>query len=137
MGKKNPIKQVISAAVDTVHIPEREIARAVGAQGLSDLYDKQRLTEKKYANETLDFATGSAAKKKKEAKEGEAINAQRQAVAAGEAATRAQQAETARIENERMSAGSQSRTLLTGPGGLEDEEGVGASRRLLQGRRRA
>lgn len=136
MGKKNPIKQIASAVVDTIHIPEREIARGVGLQGVSDAFDTQRLTEKKHINETLDFATGSAKKKKEEAREGTRRDEANAAAAAGEENKRLGLAETARIEEERMGTGSRSRTLLTGPAGLEDEAG-GMSRRTLQGRRRA
>lgn len=136
MGKKNPIAQVIKAAGDTVAIPYREAARTVGADGIVSAIDGARGMGEKYTNETLNLATGSAAKKKAEAKEGEQIAADRQAVVAGDEAKRLAAAESARIENERMGAGSKSRTLLTGPAGLEDEE-TGITRRTLQGRRRA
>lgn len=136
MGKKNPVKQVIKAAGDTVAIPYREAARAVGADGIVNTIDGVRAMGEKYTNEVVDFASGSAKKKKEEAKEGERIQAGRQAEAAMDESKRLAAAETARIEGERMSAGSKSRTLLTGPAGLEDEES-GITRRTLQGRRRA
>ena len=56
MGKKNPIKQVISAAVDLTHNPAREIARAVGADGIVRGIDDVKKFEEGVGHGAIDLA---------------------------------------------------------------------------------
>jgi hypothetical protein len=137
MGKKNPIEQAVTGVADATLIrPTRDIANAVGAQGVADGIDQAQGRHSELGNQVLDMASGDAKKKKEEAHAGTARDEARAASAAADEAKRLGLAENARIEGERMSQGSKSRTLLTGPAGLGDEAG-GMSRRTLQGRRRA
>lgn len=134
MGGGNPLKKVIKEATNLVATPYREAARAVGADGLV-----------KGIQGAQDFATGVGVggidlannEKGKQQKKADAANAESDGIArkaAAAASASAATAETARIEGDRMNSGSKSRTLLTGPAGLDDEEeNKSISRRTLSG----
>lgn len=134
MGKKNPLKEIVKASGNILHNPIREVARAVGADGVVKGMDDLKKIHNDIGIGAIDLANNEKGKQQKKA---DAENAKQEEIARGAAAAesaRVQAAETAAIESERMSAGSKSRTLLTGPAGLEDEE-QSISRRTLQARR--
>ena len=133
-GNKNPIKQAINIATEAVHAPVREVARAVGADGIVDLSNGLRDTERKIGIGAVDLANNEKGKQQKKA---DAASAEANRIAGIQAAEVQKQndaAAYAESESNRMSAGSKSRTLLTGPKGLDDENGVTISRRTLRAR---
>jgi hypothetical protein len=136
MGNKNPLRDVVDAGAKYVMAPAlvgREIAKTVGADGVVNAIDGVKNAYTDIGNGAIDLANDEAGKQKRagDAREKENENAQRANAAAS--ASQAQSAETARMESDRMAGGSASRTLLTGPAGLEDEE-KSISRRTLSGR---
>ena len=131
MGKKNPIKQTISTMADYLHDPASRALRQLGATGAADFVDGVKNKQNALGDATIDKVNGSDKKKKQDMEEGQRIAAAGAASAADAESKRLALAESTRIEDERMSAGSKSRTLLTGPAGLEDEE-QSISRRTLR-----
>ena len=135
MGSKNPIKQLTQAATDLVTKPVSMAARAVGAGGIEDLANNANRELVAGGDMVVDLANNEGQKQKAKA---DAENAAAQAKDKENAdieSKRVATAENDRIEGERMSAGSKSRTLLTGPAGLEDEEGEkSTARRTLSAR---
>lgn len=132
MGSKNPLKQVFKATGDLVTNPLRETARAIGADGVVDALDKGKDFYNGINNSLIDKASG---KEKRLAQEAEAAGERKAGMARSAAAaetSRKAAAANAAVEAERMSGGSASRTLLTGPAGLEDEE-ESISRKTLMG----
>ena len=134
MGKKNPIKQVIQASGNILHNPIREAARAVGADGIVKGMDKLKDVHNKVGIGAVDLINDEKGKQQKKADAANAEASKQAAVASAAEAKRVDAANFAASEAERMSAGSASRTLLTGPGGLDDE-GPTIARRTLQARR--
>lgn len=138
MGGSNPIKKIVDeVTTGTVELGTgiiREGARAVGADGIVDGAEKLKEETRKGAAGLSDMATGEDKKQAAAAK----IKADQQAAvdnANAEAEKKKQNdAAFAASEEKRMAAGSKSRTLLTGPKGLEDEDGVTMSRRTLTAR---
>ena len=134
MGKKNPIKQVIQASGDVLHNPIREAARAVGADGIVKGMDKLKDVHNKVGIGAVDLINDEKGKQQKKADAANAEASKQAAVAQAAETKRVNDANFAASEAERMSAGSASRTLLTGPAGLEDEDPT-IARRVLQARR--
>lgn len=141
MGGGNPVKkaiQVVTKAVTGGYAVDaiKEGAQVVGAKGVADLATNYNQTVEKGFEMAYNMASGKDKEMKAEAEAAakeQAAQAQREneAEQARETSER-----NAAIEKERMAAGSASRTLLTGPAGLEDEEdGVSISRKYLSARR--
>lgn len=133
MGKKNPLKQVVEASGNILFNPAREVARAVGADGAVKFFDQGKKLHNDIGIGAIDLANDEKGKQQKKADE-----ANRQAEATARTAAEDQSkkqaaADYAASEESRMSAGSASRTLLTGPAGLDDED-VSISRRTLRAR---
>lgn len=133
MGKKNPLKQIVQASQNVLFNPLREVARGVGAEGAVNFFDGAKKVYNDVGNGAIDLANNEKGKqqKKNDIRDGEILKQQNAAAATASAAAAA--AENDRIESERMSGGTASRTLLTGPKGLDDEE-KSISRRTLAGR---
>lgn len=141
MGGGNPIKQITRAATDVVEgvvvNPIRETARVVGADGVVEAADQLNAGLDHIGTQTGEVISGENVKRDKEraaaAGAAQAVETERQV----QEDKKQKDEANAEIERDRMAAGSRSRTLLTGPRGLEDEEGVTISRRTLGGRARA
>jgi hypothetical protein len=134
MGKKNPLKEVIKGAADLAVAPLRETSRAIGADGIVRGLDDVKDFAAGVSTGAIDLANNEKGKQQKKA---DAANAEaaKQARNASETAARNQAAADFQAsEAERMSAGSKSRTLLTGPAGLDDAEDMSISRRTLRAR---
>ncbi len=132
MGGGNPVKKVIKKVTHDLTRPTREVARSIGADGVVNYIDKENATIKGYSDAAIDKGSGKD-KRMKAAADQE--NQRLQGIAANNSRAAAQQAadaETSRIEGERMAGDSSTRTLLTGPQGLEDEE-ESISRKVLRG----
>lgn len=135
MGSKNPIKEVIKGATDLVVAPIRETARAVGADGVVDLTQGTKNFVDNLGSGAIDLANNEKKKKQQQADAASTVVEQANQSAAASESQRQSQAAHDAIENERMASGSKSRTLLTGPAGLDDEEDMTISRKTLSGRR--
>lgn len=134
MGKKNPLKEVVKASGNILHNPIREVARAVGADGIVKGMDDLKKLHNDVGIGAIDLANNEKGKQQKKADEANRA-AEAEAKKQGEAAAARQAAADFQAsETERMSAGSASRTLLTGPAGLDDEENLSISRRTLAAR---
>jgi hypothetical protein len=140
VGNSNPIKQITDAATDIVSAPIRETSRTLGLDGVVNAAEDFKRFGTTSAEMIAGEITGDNKKKKEEAAaeeatkkaaEDNATNLQNEADA-----KKKKDEATAEIEKERMAAGSKSRTLLTGPRGLEEEDGqrISASRRTLRAR---
>ncbi len=133
MGGGNPVKRLLDDGSDIVHNPAREIARAVGADGLVDKIDGFKDKHNAFDKGLVDKVSGKESKMKKER---DANNAK---IAAANKASEEMQAKQAglaaekKIEDARMAGDSATRTLLTGGTGLEDDEEESISRRTLRG----
>lgn len=134
MGKKNPIKQVMSAAADLTFNPIREVARTVGADGAVKAINDVKGFEEKVGHGTIDLINDEKGKQKKKEKAAGEAQARIDTANAAAETERTNAANYAASEAERMSAGSKSRTLLTGPAGLDDEDNRSVTRRTLQAR---
>lgn len=134
MGKKNPLKEVVKASGNILHNPIREVARAVGADGVVKGMDDLKGLHDKVGIGAIDLANNEKGKQQKKADEANRIAEGQARSAAEDAAKKQAAADYQASEAERMSAGSKSRTLLTGPDGLQDEEDVSISRRTLRAR---
>lgn len=132
MGKKNPIKQATEGITNAVFNPLRETARAVGLDDAVRGVDDVKKVYNDVGKGGIDLANNEKGKQRKKADREIGEMQKQQALAASNASAAAAAAENSRIEGERMNAGSASRTLLTGPAGLEDEEDS-ISRRTLAG----
>lgn len=133
MGKKSVVRQAIDGVQDMNYNGVRDIASAVGADGVVKTIDQEKEKGGGFAQGVLDEASGAKGKRQDAA---DAETGRQEEVARGVAAAdraRTAAAATAKSEEERMSSGSKSRTLLTGPAGLEDEE-ESISRRTLRAR---
>lgn len=128
----NFIKDTLDVGSDIGLGAPSRIFRQIGLTGVSDGIDKVKGFADGINNKVVDMATGDDKRQKAKAKAENNRVAGIHAAAASRSAAEASAAETARVEGERMSAGSGSRTLLTGPKGLEDEEGS-VSRKYLTG----
>jgi hypothetical protein len=133
-GNKNPLKQIVNAAADIAVAPIRETARAVGADGIVRGADDVKNFGSSVGNGIIDLANNEKGKQQKKADEASAVEEKKNAAVAADASAKQQADAFAASESARMSAGSKSRTLLTGPSGLEDEDGVTISRKTLKAR---
>lgn len=133
-SKKNPIKQGFKSVTGAIFNPVREVARAVGVKDAVKGIDNVNREFNKHHTDVLDLVNNEKGKtqKKNDIRDGADLANAAAASAASTAASTAK--ETAEMEAERMLGGSKSRTLLTGPAGLEDEE-ENITRRTLAGRR--
>jgi hypothetical protein len=132
MGGKNPLKEIGSIVTDIVANPVREVARAVGADGVVDGINKVKDFSNGGRDWLIDKGSGKDKRMKKDAEnENNRIVGINAANAKTAEKKRAVAAETA-IEEKRMAGDSASRTLLTGGTGLDDEEDS-VSRRTLKG----
>lgn len=133
MGKKNPIKEATKAITNVVFNPVREVARTVGLKDAVKGVDNIKKVYNDVGIGGVDLLNNEKGKqqKKNDIRDGEILKQQAAAGAASAAA--ASTAENNRIEAERMGGGTASRTLLTGPAGLEEEE-KNITRRTLAGR---
>ncbi len=132
--KGNPIKQLKKAAVDVLAKPTREVSRAVGADGLVSKIDSASGTVNALGDFAVDRVSGKYDQQKKQMQSMEAAAVNAATMENQKRAAAASAAETARIENERMSGGSKARTLLTGASGLDEEdENASYTRRTLMG----
>lgn len=134
MGKKNPIKQVVNAATEVYTAPYREGARAIGADGIVGLAQGAENLGNKIGEGAIDLANNEKGKQQKKADAANAEAEKKQGELAAMETSRVNAANFAASEAERMSGGSKSRTLLTGPAGLDDEENRSITRRTLQAR---
>jgi hypothetical protein len=141
VGGKNPVKQLAQIAVESFVPGASQVrtveagANAVGAQGVADAANDFTKTTGQVGDGIIDQASGDAKKKAEEATRNEAAAGAAADAAAAEEKKRLMGAEAASRESARMAAGSKSRTLLTGPAGLEDENGKkSVSRRTLAAR---
>lgn len=134
MGKKNPLKEIVNASQNVLFNPIREVARTAGADGIVRGIDSVKQTYNDIGNGAIDLANNEKGKqqKKADAAAGEAAKIATATAAAETERTNA--ANYAASEADRMSAGSKSRTLLTGPAGLDDEDSRSITRRTLQAR---
>lgn len=139
MGGGNPVKQVTDAVTDTFVAPTRELARAAGLDGVVDLAENIKREAAAGTQLVSDLATGEGKRKAEEAaKKANAAAAAENTRIEGENKQK-EAAANAAVEDARMSAGSKSRTLLTGPKGLEDEtdasgQPITMSRKTLRAR---
>ena len=134
MGGGNPLRQIVTAATDVVLSPIRETARAVGLDGVVQAAEGVKDFAGNTTQQISDLATGEGAKREKEY-EGRVAAEQGAAAETAQTETRRQVAAVnSEAETARMAAGSRSRTLLTGPKGLEDDTKVPTARRTLSAR---
>jgi len=131
MGGRNPIKKILEGAVDITAAPYRMATEAIGAKGATAAIDQVRGGTTKLGEGVIDVTSGKAQEQKKAAQAAQAKAASDAQAAESERNRQAMAAESARIEGERMRAGSGARTLLTGPQGLDEEESI--TRRTLAG----
>lgn len=135
MGKKNPLKEVVKGAVNIVANPIREVARTVGADGIVKGVDSVKKIGTDVGYGAIDLANDEKGKQKRKAEAENAIAAGQAAVVAEADNKKKDEAAYAASEAERMASGSKSRTLLTGPAGLDDEEETKSiTRRTLSAR---
>lgn len=131
MGGKNPLKQAFKAVTGIVTKPLEAGAKLIGAKGLARGIDKFGDKVVGATSGIIDATSGKASQMKKDAAAESARQMGMAQAAEAEKSRQAQAAESARMDSERMSAGSKSRTLLTGPAGLDEEESI--TRRTLAG----
>lgn len=139
MGKNSVVQQVVRGVTDVVVAPARETARVVGAEGVVEGWDNVKKEVDSGFQQIGDLASGD---NKKQAAESAAMEAAKEAEAVKEVEADTKKKETEAnnaIEEKRMSAGSRSRTLLTGPKGLDEEtdstgKKITISRRTLKAR---
>lgn len=134
MGKKNPLKEAGHAVTGALFNPIREIGRTVGADGIVKGADDVKGAYNRVGDGGIDLTNNEKGKMQKKADIENGEIQKKQAAAAASAASAAATAENDRMESERMSGGTASRTLLTGPAGLEDEEQSISRRTLRAGR---
>jgi len=64
MGGGNPLKQIVNTVTDVVTKPFREVARAVGADGVVDAVDSVRDTQRGVTVAIIDTTSGKAPTRK-------------------------------------------------------------------------
>jgi hypothetical protein len=139
VGKSSVVHDIVDGGIRlgnnlTTGIP-REIAQAVGADGVVKGIDKWNNFQRNTASGVVSLAYDEKGKAKRASDEANKVAKAKSDLAADAEKKRVAAAESDRIEGERMSAGSKSRTLLTGPAGLEDnEDSQNISRRTLSAR---
>lgn len=134
MGKsKNVFKQIGEVGTDFTSKTFGNIARTVGADGLADFVDKQTKSGQKVTGGLVDKLSGRQGRLEQNAKDEASKQAGIASAAAKQRQVAADKAANDVVESNRMNVGSQSRTLLTGGTGLEDDENLSVSRRTLVG----